>query len=235
MHANLLAENVAHHARQEAESTANFIDELRETKLREIRIQRALGTMIEVDLDSVPLQTALNDMAEQVNIDIVLDDPGLAAEGVTSSVPITLQLRQKISLRNALRLILEPHRLKAGIHAGVLRVTTQSAHDPVYVQTYRVKDLIGLPTRAPGETTIRELDYADLSKLITSIVAPNSWQIVGGPGAIKESPNHDSLVISNSREVHQQITGLLQQLRNSSRRVQGSSDGPSYQRFPEAF
>ena len=239
MHANLLEENVSYRTKIDAESTANFIEELRQSRLKEIAIERALGTMIEVDLSDVPLEAAMKSLGEKVNIDIVLDNEGLTAEGVTRDVPVTLQLRQKISLRNALRLILEQHRLKAGIHASVLRVTTRAALDPVYVQSYRIRDLVGLPTRTPGETEIRELDSDDLLKLITNVIAPNTWTAVGGPGAIQKSPRGDSLIISNSRDVHQQITELLRQLRTRSQAIRAESMNakpPSpYQRFPDRF
>jgi general secretion pathway protein D len=49
--------------------------------------------------------------------------------------------------------------------------------------------------------------------LITSTVEPNSWDELGGPGAVESFEGNLSLVISNTQEVHDQIKDLLEQLR----------------------
>jgi protein involved in polysaccharide export with SLBB domain/beta-lactamase regulating signal transducer with metallopeptidase domain len=217
MHADSLEENLAYRTQVNAESTANFIDELRQSKLKEVALQRALGKMIGVEFTDVPLETVIKSLAGRVGIDIVLDKEGLAAEGVTPEIPVTLELRQEISLRNALRLILDPYNLVTGVHAGVLRVTSVGMVDPVFVRTYSVRDLVGLPTRTPGKEEFSKLNYASLIGLITAVVAPDTWNEVGGPGAIRAFEANESLVISNSGNVHEQVQTLLQQLRTEAK------------------
>jgi general secretion pathway protein D len=56
-------------------------------------------------------------------------------------------------------------------------------------------------------------DFDSLTELITSTIAPQSWQEVGGPGAITGYENNLSLVVSQTQEVHEQIADLLEQLR----------------------
>src|SRR6185369_16995829 len=56
-------------------------------------------------------------------------------------------------------------------------------------------------------------DFDSLTELITSTIAPQSWQEVGGPGAISGYENNLSLVVSQTQEVHEQIADLLEQLR----------------------
>lgn len=56
-------------------------------------------------------------------------------------------------------------------------------------------------------------DFDSLIDLITSTVAPQSWEDVGGSGAIESFPTNLSLVISQTEDVHQQIADLLDQLR----------------------
>jgi general secretion pathway protein D len=56
-------------------------------------------------------------------------------------------------------------------------------------------------------------DFDSLTELITSTIAPTSWQEVGGPGAISGYENNLSLVVSQTQEVHEQIADLLEQLR----------------------
>ncbi|HXT60959.1 MAG TPA: hypothetical protein VN699_20130, partial [Pirellulales bacterium] len=56
-------------------------------------------------------------------------------------------------------------------------------------------------------------DFQSLIELITSTIAPTTWDEVGGPGAIQEYRNNLSLVISQTQEVHEEIADLLAQLR----------------------
>jgi general secretion pathway protein D len=56
-------------------------------------------------------------------------------------------------------------------------------------------------------------DFDTLIELITSTIAPDSWDEVGGAGAIEQFPVNLSLVISQTQEVHEQIQDLLDQLR----------------------
>ncbi len=56
-------------------------------------------------------------------------------------------------------------------------------------------------------------DFDSLIDMITSTVAPTTWDEVGGPGTIQEWRNQLSLVISQTQEVHEEIVDLLEQLR----------------------
>ncbi|PHS02893.1 MAG: general secretion pathway protein GspD [Blastopirellula sp.] len=56
-------------------------------------------------------------------------------------------------------------------------------------------------------------DFDALIELISSTIEPESWEELGGPGAIKEFDTNLSLVISQTQEVHDKITDLLEQLR----------------------
>lgn len=56
-------------------------------------------------------------------------------------------------------------------------------------------------------------DFQSLIELITSTIAPTTWDEVGGPGAIQEFRGNLSLVISQTQEVHEEIAELLTQLR----------------------
>jgi len=56
-------------------------------------------------------------------------------------------------------------------------------------------------------------DFDTLIQLITSTIKPDTWDEVGGPGAIEPFPTNLSLVISQTQDVHEQIADLLEQLR----------------------
>ena len=56
-------------------------------------------------------------------------------------------------------------------------------------------------------------DFDTLIELITSTIAPQTWDEVGGPGSVEGFPTNLSLVVSQTQEVHEQIADLLEQLR----------------------
>ncbi len=56
-------------------------------------------------------------------------------------------------------------------------------------------------------------DFDTLINLITTTIAPQTWEALGGPGSIEGFPTNLSLVISQTQEVHEQIADLLDQLR----------------------
>lgn len=56
-------------------------------------------------------------------------------------------------------------------------------------------------------------DFDSLIELITTTVAPTTWDSVGGPGSIQPFETNLSLVISQTQEVHEEIADLLEQLR----------------------
>ena len=58
-----------------------------------------------------------------------------------------------------------------------------------------------------------QADYESLIELITSTIAPTTWDDVGGPGSIEKFQGNLSLVISQTQEVHEEIADLLEQLR----------------------
>src|SRR5262249_29195972 len=80
-----------------------------------------------------------------------LDPQGLQAEGVGTDTPISIDLSQDISLKSALKLILEPLRLTYVIKDEVLKVTSEDVkRGQLYTVMYPVGDLvIRIPNFAP--------------------------------------------------------------------------------------
>lgn len=253
-------------------------------------IQKALKEQVEVRFSDRPLKEVLETLGSLVGINVYPDPQGLAAEGVTTDTPVTINLSQPISLKSALNLILDPLRLSYVIQNEVLLITSeQTRKSQIYPKVYNVADLvIPIPNFIPGynvglPAAIREAhqalgyggviqpasmsslpltisanddpnggavnpsvlaqsgaygmlkqgsrpsqplgygpgalggaamaDFDTLIELITSTIAPDTWDAVGGPGAIESFPTNLSLVISQTQDVHDQIADLLAQLR----------------------
>ena len=244
----------------------------------EIEIQKKLKDKIDARFDGEPLGDVLQQLGEYCGINLVLDPEGLAAEGVTPDVLVTLNLTQPITLRSTLNLILEPLRLSYVTENEVLKITSERTRESkVAAKVYNVADLVlpipnfvsddnvGLPSAirenyntlgyggsgflgaAGGQGTSNAAvlaqmgangmmsntpsgnqtvnmgqgtlggaaaaDFDSLIDLITSTIAPESWDEVGGPGAIQGFASNLSLVVSQTQEVHEELTDLLDQLR----------------------
>ena len=56
-------------------------------------------------------------------------------------------------------------------------------------------------------------DFDSLIELITTTIKPDTWEEVGGSGAIQEFEGTLSLVVTQTQDVHEEIADLLEQLR----------------------
>jgi general secretion pathway protein D len=253
----------------------------------ELQIQKRLGVRVKASHRDQPLSAVLDALAKQAEVPIHLDMVGLEQEAVRSDTPVTISLDQPISLKSALKLLLEPLHLDYVVKDEVLKVTSpRLVKGEVYSVSYPVADLVipipnfssdGLgitgalrdgysrisprgsasvqygPTpagingvsRAGGDASIdpaslaqlqfgggtpatgsassvpfgppggggAQADFQSLIDLIQNTVAPQTWNTVGGQGAIQPFATNLSLVVSQTQEVHEEIADLLEQLR----------------------
>jgi general secretion pathway protein D len=272
--------------------TKSRLDRLREGSRQrtqaELEIEQALKKPVQVNFVEQPLSEVLAQLGNLTGISVYLDPQGLAAEGTTSNMPVTIQLNQEVQLKSALKLILEQFGLTYLIQDEVLKITSPTIRQSeLYPFTYNVADLVipipnfvpdynmGLPSAireaynaqgfgisaqgAFGQVPLTTLagnqqngnisgqtfaqiaasemmsgsgsrpqplgfgpgglgggsqaDFDTLIDLITSTIAPTTWDDVGGEGSIQGFPTNLSLVVSQTREVHEQIADLLEQLR----------------------
>jgi general secretion pathway protein D len=110
---------------------------------KEQEIEQRLVTPVPVKFEKKPLSEVIEVLGGYAQIPTYLDPQALASEGVGSEIPITIDLRQDISLRSALKLILEPLRLTYVIKDEVLKVTSEDVRRGELIQkVYPVGDLI---------------------------------------------------------------------------------------------
>ena len=154
-----------------------------------------LDQLIDVDFSETPLGVALQTLANQVGTQYLLDPKALTDLAITSDDPVTLRLKQ-VPAEFALEMILRPLQLAYTLRSGVVMVSSQAeieSHPEVRV--YYV----------PADST------DELIQLIPSTVAPETWVANGGVvGAIRAF--RDSIVVSHTGEVHQDIETLLKDL-----------------------
>jgi len=99
----------------------------------------------------------------------------------------------------------------ATVNSSILAQTNAYGLAPNSASRSRPSQALGYGPGSMGGAALADFDT--LIELITATIAPDSWEAVGGPGAIESFPTNLSLVISQTQEVHEQIADLLEQLR----------------------
>ncbi len=197
-------------------------------KAATLEMHERLKQKVDVCFENAPLSEVLDEIGRKAELNIAIDEAGVHEEGVTVDEPVTIQLESAISVKSALNLILKPLALDYVIHEEVLKVTGEARMAArMYSKVYNVPDLVvPIPdsdnllsskgdggTQFPGQDVAPDFDT--IIELITSTIAPDSWEDVGGPGAIEAFPPNRSLVVSQTDDVHEQISNLLKQLRET--------------------
>ncbi len=173
----------------------------------EARIEAALDAKGEWDFEEVPLDQLCGFIRETLGIDIVLDVKSLEDYGIEPSTPITVSLRG-VSNRSFLRLMLKDLDLTYTTRLGALWITTfEYAESHLTTKVYPVGDLIEQASVADD----RVVDYDTLEQAIMSVIAPDAWDQVGGPGVIRGI--YGSLVVSQTSEIHEEVSRFLQAYR----------------------
>ncbi|MEE8451556.1 MAG: hypothetical protein V3R99_06555 [Thermoguttaceae bacterium] len=176
----------------------------------ERRILKALRTPTELNFLETPLRDVVDYLKEYHEIEIQIDAVALDDVGLTLDEQITKQLKG-ISLQSALKLILRDVDLTYIIQDEVLLITIpEVAEYRLTTMIYPVTELIAEGDRPGSFTTGGEA----LIPLITGMVWPRSWEDAGGSGWIGGVSFHgvDMLVISQTMEVHNEVTELLHSL-----------------------
>jgi hypothetical protein len=168
----------------------------------EAYLEQALDAAVDLDLHKIALGDVMAYLAEKYTVPIYLDNKGLADAAVDSSVPITFAAHGT-SLRAALRTMLDEFDLTFVIQDEVLKITSEEKADEILTtKVYPVSDLLGA-----------RHNFGPLMNMMKCTVQPDSWDDNGGPGSIQSFGPAQALVISQKRDVHEEIDELFVRLR----------------------
>jgi hypothetical protein len=196
---------------------------LLEESAAEQKIRETLDSPTTIDFIDMPLTDAVAYLKDQHKIEIQLDQKALDEVGIAADQAINRNLTG-ITLRSALRLILRDMDLTYLIRDDVLLITTPDrAAENLVRLVYPVEDLV----RYVDEEGQPLDDYDSLIEMLTTTVDPTSWDEVGGPGSVAVFEMSRSLVISQTQEVHEEISQMFQTLRRIREQV-----GPPPKRRP---
>lgn len=180
------------------------------------RVRGALAGPIDLDMLEVPLQDVAGYIADFAGIEVLLDVPALAADGVSADTPITLSL-SNVRLSTALTLLLDPLSLDYAVEDDVLLVTTrQRAEGP-------------LARMAVYDVSTMAADQTEAMAIAQSVAAASQWQFhfagggFGGTGVMVAPPTsvtavRQSLVVRASERQHERIGRLLTDLARATYR-----------------
>jgi len=166
--------------------------------------------------DFVFVENAMRDVIKSIekayDIQIEIDTRALDGVGIGTDTPINLNLRN-VSLKHAMRSMLRELELTMMISDEVVMITTpEEAESNLVTRIYPVGDLVDPKSFTTDFGSNRTLD--ELIDVIRSVIAPSSWDEVGGPGSLESvvTPSH-CLVCSNTEDVHDRIAELLSDIR----------------------
>jgi hypothetical protein len=176
----------------------------------EAKILRALEEPVSLSFRDRELAEVVDYLGNLSGLSIRLDAKALEDASIGSGTLVTCSV-PATRLRAALSLLLGPLDLTWVIKHDVLLVTTpEKACNELLTRIYPVRDL----TVFRREDRIVE-SYEALIEMITCTIAPTTWDEVGGPGSIHEFRPAAVIVVSQTREVHDQIMPLLTGIRRA--------------------
>lgn len=127
----------------------------REHTETEMRVRQSLTQPISLHFDSAPLSQVMQYIADTQGVNVVVDEQGLADEGVTSSTPVSIGV-DGIQLRSALNLMLHPLNLDYTIENEVLNITSRLRQQgDLKTTVYQVADLVVPVSVAPPTSTFQ--------------------------------------------------------------------------------
>ena len=182
--------------------------------------------VVSVNFDETPLRDAVNWISTVTGVNVILG-PALVKEGDAELLKVSLRL-QKVSVRQALDLLVDSHRLGIGFQNGVLTVTTiKDARGRPTLRLYLVSDITfplrdfpgpDMILRSQGEEREKEVetetkpafsDPDDILRLLKDNTGEGTWEDEG----ISASVMKDWILVKQYEEVHDQIARTLALLR----------------------
>lgn len=179
-----------------------------------VKIERALEGSLTFEFAETPLLDVAAFIAAKCEINVVLDRRALDDVGIGEDVPVTYSAKD-MRVRHALRHMLRNFELTSLCRDHALLITTpEEAECILATRVYPVADLLG---EMQGTDIFgypqRMASHDDVIDMLTSVVAPQTWDEVGGPGSIESCGHIDVFVVSQTPDVHEQIAGLLGKVR----------------------
>ncbi|QDT57668.1 ECF RNA polymerase sigma factor SigE [Stieleria bergensis] len=155
-------------------------------------------------LTEFPLVEAVQDMARQWDVAILVDQRALEEEGLSSETPISCTLKD-VTLREALNFITRELQLAYTVNDKVLTVTTGTSVESMLASRIYWLEGTGLPSNDPF----------GIIQVIETSIATDSWEVMGGPSTISPMGiKRPAILVSTTYQTHHHIKKLLDVMRH---------------------
>lgn len=151
-----------------------------------------------VKFSKLPLHDCLRFFTQLSGVPVSVSPEQLLMAGITPQQHASLDAKE-LSLGEMLTQVLEPLRLEYETRGGQVIVVRQEA-TKIREITYPINDLVS----SSG-------NEEQLASLVEQFVAPQTWQMAGGDGAMKVASG--SLQVKQTQQVQYQVLILLERLR----------------------
>lgn len=179
------------------------------------------------DFVEMPLAECVRWIAKEERVSITIDGKALEDVAISPQARVTYQFA-KGSLKEGLEGLLKPLALtfipetrEAGL--AIVIGTPESAQSHMKTVVYAGD---GIPSAESG-------DFDTLIDQITTTIAPDSWQDVGGPGSVQANPDPRGLVVLQTWDVQVKVQKLIADLRKKGPPA-GAGGKPATKTAPQA-
>jgi hypothetical protein len=183
------------------------------------RIEHALNAPLAshgLDFAETPLEEVVNNLQDEYRIPLRIKSTTLEESGLDPSEPVTVNLHN-ISLRSALRLMLEPLQLTYTVRDEVVEITTYNdANSNPLACVYNVRPFLGDDS---GES------MNALVETIKSCINTDSWSENGEGKAAIRALKPGLLVISQTQRAHDEIASLFRAIQKMREKSEGDGVG----------
>lgn len=193
--------------------------------------ERALEQPLDFEVVEMPFEDCVKLFAQRAKINVVLDFQGLADDDVALDQPITMTAkggRAGSVLNRLLQLVKSDNELGILFEDDQLKITTAPrAGAMLLIRWYPVWDLH--PAEAadsqiessvqfgPGSRFTAPVHIAELIRVLTSSLQPDSWEDLSGPGSVFYVREIQCLAVRQTPEVHREVLQFLRQWREAKR------------------
>lgn len=176
------------------------------------------NSLVSIEVDSIQVKSALNLILRNYNLAYTIENEVLK---------ITSRLRQQgdlvvvtysvadlvVPIPDPSNQVMDPFN---GVNSGIAGGNGQMNVPPQGFGQVAQNQTGSFDPANPGRrqpANAMDPDFGALTDLIVSTIAPDSWDVIGGPASIKTHETTLSLVIRQTQKIHEEITDLLDQLR----------------------
>lgn len=161
------------------------------------KIEEALQQKAQLDIVDLTLKDTVAQIRDLFKVQILIDDDGLGDQGIHTDTLVNVRLKG-ITLKSALRIILERLGLDFIIKNEVLVITTQEKADEHFeVQLHDTRH-------------IKNLNSSQLIEVLENTTTGPWFEIEGVGGTMSAVPG--GLIVRQTQRMHEEITELLEQL-----------------------